>query len=204
MDDPRPEAAPEELELNQSTRIGEMFFQYRDYTPVPLILLMFFVSEASVFSAFLGTIVVLAGEWIRIIGVSYIGAISRTRKNQTGGALVTEGPYGLVRNPLYVGNFFMVCGIAIFTGVLWFFLLAVALFAAQYHFIVAYEEHLLEQKFPETFPEYKATVPRWIPKDLSQALSLDLGGLNLAMAFRSEKRTLLAAFLILAVLSILS
>lgn len=204
MEDPRPVEALDEPELNQSTRIGEVFFQYRDYTPVPLILLMFFVSEASVFSAFLGTIVVLFGEWIRIIGVSYIGAISRTRKNQAGAALVTDGPYGLVRNPLYVGNFFMVCGIAIFTGVLWFFLLTVALFAAQYHFIVAYEEHFLEQKFPETFPEYKATVPRWLPKDFSQALSLDLGGLNLAMAFRSEKRTLLAAFSILAVLSILS
>ena len=94
----------------QSSSLGETFFKYRDYTPIPLILIVLFVAKPSVFTATLGTIVLTFGELFRIYSVAFIGSISRTRKESLGNQLITSGPFKWVRNPLYLGNFFIVFG----------------------------------------------------------------------------------------------
>ncbi len=74
----------------------------------------------------------------------------------------------------------------------------------QYHFIVAYEENLLAQTFPENIEEYQQTVPRWLPREWNRFLDIDLASLDLSSAFKSEKRTLLAAFSVLVLLAIIA
>jgi protein-S-isoprenylcysteine O-methyltransferase Ste14 len=141
----------------------------------------------------LGLVVVAAGLSIRYWSVSYIGTISRTRASRLG-PLMSAGPFALVRNPLYVGNFLIWIGFAIASGLLWMVPAAWALFALQYSAIVRFEEAALTRHFGESYEAYLRDVPRWI---------LDPGRLSVAVRTRgshgwrevcfSERGTLIAA-----------
>ena len=62
-------------------KTGEFLFRYRDYTPIPIIILAILFAEPSVLSLALGIGVACLGEFVRTYGVAYIGTISRTRAN---------------------------------------------------------------------------------------------------------------------------
>ncbi len=181
--------------------IGEWFFRYRDYTPIPLILILLFAGHPTVLTATLGLIVITFGELFRIYSVGFIGTVSRTRSQSTGQRLITEGPFSYVRNPLYVGNFAITAGFAIFGGVPWIFLLSVFLFTMQYFFIVRYEENLLNEKFPNEYLAYKERVPRWIPQHLPK-LETILWPDTFSPALKSEKRTLTTIFVLIFLLAL--
>jgi protein-S-isoprenylcysteine O-methyltransferase Ste14 len=79
------------------------------------------------------------------------------------GELASAGPYSVVRNPLYVGN---LLGIVGFGFAVEQPLLALALglvFALFYPAVVANEERALARIFGQTYLDYRARVPRWIP-----------------------------------------
>lgn len=168
-------------------QIGERFFRWRDYTAVPLALIILIFAQPSAAAATFGILLILFGELIRLYSVSFIGTISRTRKDNVGADLVTTGPYKVVRNPLYVGNFFIVSGIATYSGRLWLLLLTLALFAVQYYYIVIYEESILEQRFGEKFSAYRGQTPAWIPN--RRALEELTWPQDLGTALRSERNT---------------
>ena len=105
-----------------AVKLGKNLFKYRDYTPLPLLGVMFLVHDPSVLSATAGTVLVLLGECLRIYSVAFIGTVSRTRSGSLGASLVREGPFKWTRNPLYLGNFIIVLGFACFVGVFWFLL----------------------------------------------------------------------------------
>jgi protein-S-isoprenylcysteine O-methyltransferase Ste14 len=82
------------------------------------------------------------------------------RKN---GELAGAGPYSMVRNPLYIGNFLGAIGFGFAVEQP---LLAVALggaFALFYPAVVRREETDLEALFGERYRAYCARVPRWLP-----------------------------------------
>jgi protein-S-isoprenylcysteine O-methyltransferase Ste14 len=123
-------------------RLGAWAFSQRSWTPVPLALILILVRwnwmrEPWILGLGLG--VVTAGLAIRYWAVSYIGTISRTRAARFG-PLMSAGPFALVRNPLYVGNFLIWIGFAIASGLLWMVPVAWTLFALQYSAIVRFEE----------------------------------------------------------------
>jgi protein-S-isoprenylcysteine O-methyltransferase Ste14 len=186
-------------QIGEEASIGELLFRWRDYTPLPLVFLLLFVAQPTVLSATIGTLLIVAGELIRMYSVAFIGGISRTRKGSLGDHLVTEGPFHYVRNPLYCGNFLIVCGVAFFTSVFWFFLLAILGFMVQYFYIVKYEEKLLMDKFGETFVTYTRQVPAWIPKRWPRGEEIQWPD-TFTWAVRSEKRTLLAILGVLILL----
>ena len=77
--------------------------------------------------------------------------------------LVTEGPYALVRNPLYFGSFLMIAGFCMLLGdlhALWIVGLPVVLL---YWLAIRDEEQLLNHLFPEEWPTYAARTPRLVP-----------------------------------------
>jgi protein-S-isoprenylcysteine O-methyltransferase Ste14 len=77
---------------------------------------------------------------------------------------VTGGVYSLVRNPMYVGNFFLLIGLA-FASDSWLFVLAgVPLSLFMHRAIIAAEENFLRNKFGAEFDQFCATTPRWVPK----------------------------------------
>ena len=150
-----------------STKIGAWLFRHRTAIPVPfaLALLLLRVGEAP-FSWTLvaaGVVLTMAGEWLRLAAVMHIGVISRTRSERLG-PLVTTGPFGFVRNPLYIGNALIWVGFALTSRLVWAAPLVGVLLIAEYHEIVRWEERLLESRFGDAYRDYAASVPRWIPR----------------------------------------
>lgn len=78
--------------------------------------------------------------------------------------LVAAGPYRYVRNPMISGVATVLAGEALLTGsrilALWLALFVVFNFA----YFVFVEEPGLERRFGAPYREYKARVPRWIPR----------------------------------------
>ena len=76
--------------------------------------------------------------------------------------LVTNGPFALVRHPLYVGVILTAVG-----ALLLFRTWAMAIFTPMSFVVVGRaerEEKLLEQEFGEAWNTYAAKVPKWFPK----------------------------------------
>jgi protein-S-isoprenylcysteine O-methyltransferase Ste14 len=76
---------------------------------------------------------------------------------------VTEGPYSIMRNPLY---FFSILGAAgagaqlgsVLAGIIFGFLAWLV-----FYFVVVQEERLLADRFGAAYADYMATVPRFLP-----------------------------------------
>lgn len=169
--------------------LGEFFFKYRDYTPLPLILILFFIAQPGVFSSSLGFLFILLGEFLRLYSVSFIGPKSRTRGKGTGDHLIQEGPYSFSRNPLYLANFLIAFGFSCYSGKLWFVLFSSLLFFIQYHYIIIFEEVTLAKKFPKEYPSYCKKVSRLFPKSFSGFEDLEMPR-NFFSSFKTERRTL--------------
>jgi protein-S-isoprenylcysteine O-methyltransferase Ste14 len=78
--------------------------------------------------------------------------------------LVVEGPYQMVRNPMYWSVAFVIAGEALIFRSRPLGELAFAFFAAAMLFVLLYEEPALRRKFGAEYEEYCLRVPRWIPK----------------------------------------
>jgi protein-S-isoprenylcysteine O-methyltransferase Ste14 len=80
--------------------------------------------------------------------------------------LTTTGPYRLVRNPLYIGSFFMMFGFCALIGdsvMLWVLL---GPFVLMYWLNVRKEERYLGRLFGDQWTQFAARVPRFIPRRL--------------------------------------
>jgi len=77
--------------------------------------------------------------------------------------LVTEGVFGLIRNPLYVGMSAALCGIALIFALDWLSLLILPSCVVLHFAVVRREERYLERKFGEAYRRYKERVPRYLP-----------------------------------------
>jgi protein-S-isoprenylcysteine O-methyltransferase Ste14 len=93
----------------------------------------------------------------RLWCLSYIAGI----KNEV---MVTEGPYSVVRNPLYVFNFIgaVAFGLVVANPVL-ALLLAVG-FSVFYPSVIRNEEAVLARVFGKTYARYRDSTPRWLPR----------------------------------------
>jgi protein-S-isoprenylcysteine O-methyltransferase Ste14 len=77
-------------------------------------------------------------------------------------ALVTDGPYRITRNPMYVGMACLYVAIAVGFSLIWaLFLLPLVLIAVD-RLVIAKEEPYLERLFGEPYLDYKSRVRRWL------------------------------------------
>ena len=132
-----------------------------------------------------GLVLVAIGESIRLAGVAAAGTVTRRRSRDVE-RLVTYGIFAWVRNPLYVGNFFIWVGFVLISGVFWFLPIAILIFAIEYALIVSYEEGVLESTFGRAYLDYKHLTPRWLPRPPRRASS---GPHRWGEAWRSEIST---------------
>jgi protein-S-isoprenylcysteine O-methyltransferase Ste14 len=185
--------------------LSTKIFKYRSYTPIPFVIIMLIFENATVTSLVGGFIVALAGEFIRLWGVSWAGSETRTTGGVGGTFLVISGPFAHVRNPLYIGNILMYLGLGIMSMSLFPYLqiLAILFFIMQYQFIVKEEEEFLVKKFGSDYKKYLQNVPRfrwrmtpYINESVKQP------EFKLLKGIKSETRTL-QAFCITALLIVL-
>lgn len=106
---------------------------------------------------FIGYFLVIICAFGRIYTTAFIGGF----KNDE---LVTDGPFSLVRNPLYVFSLIGILGIGFQSNHLSVIIMAPLLVLIMYHFLIRREEGFLEEKFGQTYRDYKARVPRLMPR----------------------------------------
>lgn len=173
-------------EQRPAARIGGVLFRNRSWLPVPFLLVALLApGSATVANWMIGALLVVGGEWVRMAGVAAAGTTTR-RRSRNVQRLVTYGIFGWVRNPLYVGNFFIWMGFVVISGVLWFLPIAIIIFGIEYTLIVAYEEGVLESIFGQEYLDYKRHTPRWLPRPPSARES---GPHDWREAWRSEVST---------------
>ena len=110
-----------------------------------------------------GAILLLLGILIRIWATV---AFSRSRVKvlqlSAPETLVQNGPYAYSRNPLYVGIFLMVSGVAVIFGSISMAVFSVALLIFADWWIKNKEEPSLLKKFGEPYRHYLRTTRRWM------------------------------------------
>lgn len=155
------------------TSIGRFCFRYRDYlAPLGLVLILvgtrpqpFFHSERlDLWFDLVGLLVAGCGQAIRfiVIGYAYIqrGGVN---KELAANRLVCEGIYAHSRNPMYVGNFFLLAGLAIIYHSLVVYVVALPAYLFGIWAIVKSEEEFLARRFGNEYAEYCRRVNRFLP-----------------------------------------
>jgi protein-S-isoprenylcysteine O-methyltransferase Ste14 len=156
-------------------RIGNFFFRYRNFLFLFLYLALFIPSpdlfSPGVFGPnyylwpiIIGLTVTISGQLIRgaTIGLAYIIRGGKEGKVYAED-LVTSGIFNHCRNPLYVGNILMLCGVGILSNSLIYVIIFIPFFLFVYQAIVLAEEKFLRNKFGEQYNRYCSTVNRWVP-----------------------------------------
>lgn len=150
-------------------RYGDACFRYRGLMLPAAVLLLFIPAPAfsgdAALTSLAGIVLSLLGQSIRIanVGMVYIIRGGKSRKVYAE-TLVTGGLYSHVRNPMYVGNAFLLAGLALASNSWVFAVAGVALAVAVHVGIVAAEEHFLRGKFGEQYEAYCRDVPRIVPR----------------------------------------
>lgn len=179
--------------MSASTPFEDFVFARRgELLAVPAVILAA-LGRPSARSIAIGLPLAFSGEAIRAWAVGYSGVTTRGDA-VTAPALVTAGPYGYVRNPLYVGNFVTALGFAIaFTGAndagKRTALIAGALgtMLAVYAVVVPHEERYLRSTFGAAFDAYAAAVPRVVPR--TAPVGTGSGTYDPSVIARAETRT---------------
>lgn len=158
-------------------RYGDACFKHRGLMLPAAILLLFIPSPPlhhdAALTSLLGIVLALVGQGIRIANVGMVYIIRGGKSHKVyAETLVTGGLYSHVRNPMYVGNAFLLAGLAIASNEWVFAIGGVALAVAVHVGIIAAEEYFLRTKFGEQYEDYVRRVPRLIPNlgGISQTL----------------------------------
>ena len=184
---------------------GAWLFRYRSFLPVPLALMLLLIRSGEVDGRILtaaGALIVVAGQSLRLWAVRHIGTISRTRTTRYG-PLMTAGPYAIVRNPLYVGNWLLWTGFAVWSRLLWMLPIAWIVFFVQYRAIANWEAAFIRSKYLTAYDEYAGQVRAWRPRWPPRAALVAVTPLHpWRDVFFSERGTLLAVALMSLLLTI--
>lgn len=98
-----------------------------------------------------------------VVGTTPTGTSGRNTHGQVAEVLNTTGVYSVVRHPLYVGNYLMWMGIALFPRSTWLALVVSLAFWLYYERIMFAEEAFLRGKFGTPFDEWAARTPAFLP-----------------------------------------
>lgn len=106
-----------------------------------------------------GFALVLFGLLLRISGRGY-----KAEHSKEGQVLVKDGPYGLVRNPMYLGIAMIGLGIVLVLFRWWTSAIFILIFILQYILLIFREERRLIEKFGQEYKNYINLTPLILPK----------------------------------------
>jgi protein-S-isoprenylcysteine O-methyltransferase Ste14 len=110
----------------------------------------------------LGALIALLGAVLRVWGAAYLGYGTVHHAEMQAGAVMADGPYRYVRNPLYIGTWCIMAAMAFVmppTGEL-FCMTLITVFLLR---LILGEEAFLSRQLGEPYREYLRAVPRLIP-----------------------------------------
>jgi len=158
---------------------GNWLFRWRSYLPFLLFLLLvpalplihrpFGRSDLQNLWEIFCFVISCSGLSVRCLVGGYVAPLTsgRNTKYQVAESLNTSGVYSVVRHPLYLGNYLMWLGIAMFCFVPWVAVCFTLIFWLYYERIMFAEEAFLRRKFGSEFEDWAARTPAFIPR-LSQ------------------------------------
>ena len=109
-----------------------------------------------------GIVIILAlalGFWA-VVTMTRAGSNVPTNRPTT--TIVESGPYRFTRNPIYLGMFLVLIGLAIAIDDLWLLVTLVPFALVIRYGVVAREEAYLERKFGDVYRAYRSRVRRWL------------------------------------------
>jgi protein-S-isoprenylcysteine O-methyltransferase Ste14 len=169
-------------------RLQSIGTKLRFVLALPVIVVLFAVVDRG--PTWPGIAVALAGESLQLWATAHL------RKNVQ---IIKSGPYAWLRNPMYMGRFFVGLGLALLTW-RWFliapYVLGYWLYAQAR---VLGEERYLSGLFGDQYAEYCRTVRRWLPRPPRERLSAERWSWN-AVLRNHELRVAGVVLLILALL----
>lgn len=120
---------------------------------VPIIFVVFAKPNLPMLA--IGLALAVAGEALRIWAA---GCISKNAR------LACGGPFGFVRNPLYLGSLLIAFGYCFMSGLWWSFLLTALFYYYFYYGTIYNEEEHLRNVLGEPYVQYTNAVPRLRPR----------------------------------------
>ena len=109
-----------------------------------------------------GLVFVLALALFAWAIVTMTSAGSSVPTNLPTATIVESGPYRFTRNPIYLGMFLGLIGLAIAFDTLWLLVMLVPFALVIRYGVVAREEAYLERKFGDVYRDYRSRVRRWL------------------------------------------
>lgn len=94
--------------------------------------------------------------------VTMTGAGSNVPTNRPSTTIVESGPYRFTRNPIYLGMFLGLMGLAMTFDNPWLLMMLVPFALVIRYGVVAREEAYLERKFGDVYRDYQSRVRRWL------------------------------------------
>ncbi len=170
-------ALQEELEKQ-----GNWLFKYRSFLPLlPLFIatILFlrreilpgkFILEDTAYERYyemFAVFVSLIGVFIRVFTIGYVAKNTSGRntfEGQKADSLNTKGIYSIVRHPLYLGNFLMWMGLALWSANYWFIIAFCLFYWIYYERIMFSEEQYLRRKFGDEYLNWAKKTPAFLPK----------------------------------------
>jgi protein-S-isoprenylcysteine O-methyltransferase Ste14 len=111
-----------------------------------------------------GFIILWSGVFLRNYSIKILGKhFTATVQLQKGHRLITNGPYGIIRHPSYLGALIALIGSAIFLNSLVGTITAVAAMMIAYLVRINAEEKMLVNSFGNRYREYQKNTKKLIP-----------------------------------------
>ncbi len=199
---------------NWLVKTGDFLFKYRNML-FPAMLVVLFLSyrtahqyngseNAEDVKDIVAECVVALGIAIRatVIGFKYIKRGGLNKKVYAE-KLVTDGFFGLCRNPLYVGNLTVYFGVLLMHGSPWVLAIGTIIFVFIYTAIVAAEEYFLRHEFGDAYVQYCKDVPRWGIKFLNLRRATQGMSFNWKRVIIKDYTTMANALFAVSMLSLL-
>jgi len=190
--------------------IGYWLYHHRGWGLVPLLALgllpntEWLTVKNGTFMLAAGAVGVLFGTLLRITSYTFSGERPLPPKGLPD-TLVTEGPYMITRNPVYLAEAAIALGIAMMSRMPWLVLATLLVGALASALIIEWEENFLRSRFGEAYEEYCRIVPRWFSFSRlihPECYAKTRGRVHLLRAVRAESITLLIG--LLAILAFLA
>ena len=114
----------------------------------------------------LGAVLMLVGGFVMLTCVSTFAIRGRGTPAPFDAPrqFVAIGPYRYVRNPMYLGGFVLLVGLALYLRSVSILLLTLVLVCACHLLVTLYEERVLKSNFGAEYENYLRDVSRWLPR----------------------------------------